>query len=119
MASCSSGACVLRASNVTHTFSVFGSAITSFHALDFHQRLAQRAHTFVAIVACGRDVDSFPNGLVGGVVQIMRIGWVHVKCSRLGTSPDVMNFCAADSPGPARYWPRGFSGRGHLDGSSR
>lgn len=54
-----------------------------FHAGDFQQRLAQRAHALVAILAVGRDVDALEDRLIGGVVEVVRVGWIHALTSRL------------------------------------
>ena len=48
------------------------------HSIDSHQRFAQGANAFVAIIPISRDIDSLPDGVISGVVEIMRIGWVHL-----------------------------------------
>jgi hypothetical protein len=59
---------------------IFGVRISDhfLHANDSHQRFAQGANAFVAIVSISRDIDPFPDRLISGVVQIVRIGWVHL-----------------------------------------
>ena len=48
-----------------------------FHSRHAHKRFPQGTDTFVAIVALGRDIDCLEHLTIGGVVQVMRISWVH------------------------------------------
>ena len=47
------------------------------NTLNLHQRVAKLAHAFVALVSRRRDLDAFEDFVVGGVVKVVRIGWVH------------------------------------------
>jgi hypothetical protein len=54
------------------------------HAFHFQKRLAQLSHAFFAILAFGRDLDCFENGVIGafGIKRVARFGivwsgWVH------------------------------------------
>ena len=65
------------------------------HAIDFHQRFAQGANAFVAIVSISRDIDPFPDGLISGVVEIVRIGWIHALTSHVATRPSALSRLAS------------------------
>ena len=47
------------------------------HAFEVRERVAQFAHALIAIITLGRDLDRLEDLVVGGVVQVVRIGGVH------------------------------------------
>ena len=48
-----------------------------FHSRNTQERFPQRANAFVAIIALSGDVYTLEHLMISGVVQVMRIGWVH------------------------------------------
>lgn len=55
----------------------FRVGIDFLHSRDAQERLAQTADALVAIIAFGRDVDRLEHLVIGGIVQIMRVGRIH------------------------------------------
>ena len=48
------------------------------NSVDLHQRLANSLNAFFTIIPVRRDLDRLHDRVIGGVVQVMRVGRVHV-----------------------------------------
>ncbi len=52
-----------------------------FYPWDSLQRLAEPPDAFVAVAPLGRNFDRLEHFVISGIVEIVRIGWVHALIS--------------------------------------